>query len=142
MATMIRAGEEVSAGVSGSFDEYKFVQVLLAGPATISRESSHISPRPTELYVDEPYFVPNICRVAESTVSLRPCMGLRKERHTIQIQNEENLRNGKLNLVQRRKGTDHDWYLCTQGQYEPDYTLEGGQHPTQVDKTVFNDTCW
>jgi len=70
MATIVGAGEEVS--VSESFDESNFAQVLLAGPAIISHESNHISPRPTKLYVDDPYFVPNICQVAESTVSLRP----------------------------------------------------------------------
>src|SRR5579863_10324968 len=76
-------------------------------------------------YIDEPYFVPNICQVAESAISLRPCTGVRKERHTIQIQNKEDLRNGGLNIIQRRKETDHNWYLCKQGQRKPDYTLEG-----------------
>ena len=94
-----------------------------------------------QLYIDEPYFVPNICQVAESAISLRPCTGVRKERHTIQVQNKEDLRNGELNIIQRRNETDHDWYLRKQGQRKPDYTLEGAQHPMQDGESVFSVTC-
>ena len=95
-----------------------------------------------KLYIDEPYFVPNICQVTESTISLCPSTVMREESRTIQVQNKENLLNGELNIVQRRKETDHDWYLCKQGQRKPYYTLEGAQHKTQDGKNMFGVTCW
>jgi len=37
----------------------------------------------------------------------------------------------KLNVISRRRRTDHRWYFHTQSQCQPDYTLEGTQHPVQ-----------
>ena len=55
------------------------------------------------LQSDEPYFIPNICRDTESTINHCPHTGVRKKQtHTIQIQNEENLKNRELNIIKRR----------------------------------------
>jgi hypothetical protein len=45
-------------------------------------------------------------------------MGVRvrnKKKHTIQIQNKQDLQNRKLNIIQLQEVTDHRWYFCKKG---------------------------
>ena len=71
IATTVRAGEEFpSVRVS--------MNIFLFKSYSQAQRQSHVRVvlAQDQLYIDEPYFAPNICQVAEGAISLRLCTGL------------------------------------------------------------------